>query len=114
VRDEHKTVDFATKYRCMLVGLDDATARACQRAVRPLEAVIVRDVAEASAKISEILPLVLALPQGGPQAGLPELLELAGACGAEPITIALPLDVPALGDQILEAIRRGETRRVPR
>jgi hypothetical protein len=114
VKDENKTVDFATEYRCMLVGLDEATAKACQRAVRPLTAVIVPDIAAASAKISEVLPLVLALPQGGPKAGLPDLLELAGACGAELVTIALPLDVQALGEQILEAIRRSEGRRVQR
>jgi hypothetical protein len=93
VSDSHKTVDLRTVYRCLLVGLDDPTARACKNAVRPLDAVIVADIKEACAKISEILPLVVALPAGGPQAGMPELLELAGACGAELITISLPLNV---------------------
>ncbi len=110
--DPHKTVDLRTVYRCLLVGLDDATARACKNAVRPLEAVIVADIKEACAKISEVLPLVVALPTGGPQAGMPELLELAGACGAELITIALPLSVQTLGSQILDALRRGEGRRI--
>jgi len=98
----------------LLVGLDDATARACKNAVRPLEAVIVADIKEACAKISEVLPLVVALPEGGPQAGMPELLELAGACGAELIKIAVPLDVQTLGSQILDALRRGEGRRIAR
>lgn len=112
--DHHKTVDFRTVYRCLLVGLDDATARACKNAVRPLEAVIVADIKEACAKISEVLPLVVALPEGGPQAGMPELLELAGACGAELIKIAVPLNVQTLGSQILDALRRGEGRRIAR
>jgi hypothetical protein len=114
VSDPHKTVDFRTVYRCLLVGLDDATARACKDAVRPLEAVIVADLREACAKISEVLPLVVAVPDGGPQTGMPELLELAGACGAEVISITLPLDVQALGGQILDALRRGEGRRIAR
>ena len=75
---------------------------------------IVADIKEACAKISEVLPLVVALPEGGPQAGMPELLDLAGACGAELITIAIPLDVQTLGAQILDALRRGEARRVQR
>lgn len=112
--DPHKTVDFGTVYRCLLVGLDDATARACKNAVRPLEAVVAADIKEACAKISEVLPLVVAVPAGGPEAGMPELLELAGACGAELIAISLPLDVQALGGQILDALRRGEGRRVQR
>jgi hypothetical protein len=112
--DHHKTIDFRTVYRCLLVGLDDTTARACKNAVRPLEAVIVADIKEACGKISEVLPLVVALPAGGPQTGMPELLELAGACGAELIQIAIPLDVQALGGQILDALRRGEGRRVAR
>jgi hypothetical protein len=76
--------------------------------------VIVADIKEACAKISEVLPLVVALPAGGPQAGMPELLELAGACGAELITISLPLNVQVLGSQILDALRRGEGRRIQR
>ena len=112
--DPHKTVDFRTVYRCLLVGLDETTARACKNAVRPLEAVIVADVKEACAKISEVLPLVVAVPDGGPQGGMPELLELAEACGAELITITLPLEVQALGGQILDALRRGEGRRMER
>jgi len=114
VTDPHKTIDFRTVYRCLLVGLDDATARACKNAVRPLEAVVVADIKQACAKISEVLPLVVALPEGGPQAGMPELLDLAGACGAEVIAIAVPLDVQTLGSQILDALRRGEDRRVAR
>lgn len=98
----------------MLVGLDDVTAKACRNAVRPLEAVIVHDVSEACKKMSEVLPLVVALPEGAPQAGMPELLELAGACGAELISIAVPLDIRALGGQILEALRKGEARRILR
>ena len=112
--DPHKTVDFRTVYRCLLVGLDDATARACKNAVRPLEAVIVADIKEACAKMSEVLPLVVALPEGGPQAGMPQLLELAGACGAEVIAIEVPLNLQTLGGQILEALRRGEGRRIER
>jgi hypothetical protein len=115
VQNTKKTIDFGTVYRCMLVGLDDETARACKAAVRPLEAVNVEDTREACARMSEVLPLVVARIDSAEEretAEMQELLELAGACGAEVVTIVLPLDVKVLGGQILEALRKGEKRRM--
>jgi hypothetical protein len=109
-----QTLDGRTRYRCMLVGLDDASMRTCTQAVAPLDAVKMRDVREACAKLSEILPLIVVVPEDAPPAGMPELVDLAGACGAELLTVARPVDGPTLGLRILEALHKAESRRVPR
>jgi len=95
----------------MLVGLDEASAGICKVAIRPLEGIVATDVGEACKRISEVLPLIVVLPDDAPRA---ELTELAGACGAEVISVARPPDASALGRQILEALRKGEARRVGR
>jgi hypothetical protein len=114
VRHDHPTFDGKTRYRCMLVGLDDASMRACTAAIMPLDAVKMRDVKEACAKLSEILPLIVVVAEDAPPAGMPELRELAGACGAEMVAVARPVDGPSLGLRILEALHKAESRRVPR
>jgi len=96
----------------MLVGLDDASAAVCSGAIRPLQGVIIDDVGEACRRMSEVLPLIVVLPDDRPSADLTELAELAGACGAEIVSVARPPDARALGRQILEALRKGEARRV--
>lgn len=101
----------------MLVGLDDASADLCKVAIRPLQAVVVTDVREACRRMSEVLPLIVVLPGDGPigeLAELAELADLAGACGAEMVSVARPPDATSLGRQILEALRKGEARRVGR
>ena len=113
-RPEHPTVDGGMIYRCMFVGLDDATTRSCKLVISPLEAIIVPNVAEACKRISAVLPLIVLLAEDAPPSEVPELIELAGACGAEVITVARPVDSSALGRTILEALRKGEARRVPR
>jgi len=113
-KPDNQTLDFGTRYRCMLVALDDAAAKICARAVVPLEAVRTKDLREACAKLLEVLPLIVVLPEGADPTGVAEVVELAGACGAEVITVALPVDGRALGDRILEALGKAEARRVPR
>ena len=98
----------------MLVALDDASARVCKLAVMPLDAVIVKDVGEACAKMSEILPLIVVHAENAPANGMAELVELAGACGAEVVTVSLPVDSKTLGHRILAALQKAEARRVPR
>lgn len=98
----------------MLVGLDDASVGICKGAIRPLEAVVATDVRDACKRMSEVLPLIVVLPDDGPHGELGELTDLAGACGAEMISVARPPDATALGRQILEALRKGEARRVGR
>ncbi len=98
----------------MLVGLDEASAGICKRAIRPLEGIVAPDVRDACERMSEVLPLIVVLPDDAPRGELGELTELAGACGAEIISVARPPDATALGRQILEALRRGEARRVGR
>ena len=115
VKKDHPTVDTSMVYRCLLVGLDDASAEVCSSAIRPLQAVVVTDVGEACQRISEVLPLILVLPEGGKgKTRMPELIELADACGAEVITVSRPPDTATLGHQILDALRKGEARRVPK
>ncbi|MBX3189616.1 MAG: hypothetical protein KF819_21500 [Labilithrix sp.] len=112
MKPEHPTLDGSTLYRCMLVGLDDKTARECKNAIRPLEAVVVPEVRDACKKMSDVLPLIVVLDENAD--AHPELVELAGACGAELVTIRRPLDTNAFGHQILDALRKGEARRVAR
>lgn len=114
MRHENPTLDGKTNYRCMLVGLDDASNRACTLAVTPLDAVKMRDVREACAKLSEILPLIVVVADDAPPTGIPELKELAGACGAEVLAVARPVHGPTLGLRILEALQKAESRRIPR
>jgi hypothetical protein len=98
----------------MLVGLDDASSRTCAQAIMPLDAVKMRDVREACTKLSEILPLIVVVPEDSPPAGMPELTELATACGAEVLAVARPVHGPTLGLRILEALQKAESRRIPR
>jgi hypothetical protein len=112
VKQEHPTIDRRMVFRCMIVGLDDESARICKVAIRPLEGVVVGDFREACERMSEVLPLIVLLPEDTPKSELPELMELVGACGAEVISVACPPDSSALGRQILEALRKGEGRRM--
>ncbi len=98
----------------MLVGLDEPCARACTQAIVPLDAVKMRDVKDACTKISEILPLIVVVAEDAPAAGMPELRELAQACGAEVVPVARPVDAASLGLKILEALHKAESRRIPR
>ena len=111
MRQEHPTIDTRMVFRCMIVGMDDASAGICKVAIRPLEGVVVPDYREACKRMSEVLPLIVVLPEDAPKNELPELVELAGACGAEVLSVARPPDSAALGRQILEALRKGEARR---
>jgi hypothetical protein len=101
-------------YRCMFVALDEASTRACKIVISPLEAIIVPTVPEACKRMSEVLPLIVLLADDAPANEVPELMELAGACGAEVINVKRPVDTSPLGRTILEALRKGEARRVPR
>jgi len=114
VKQEHPTLDTRMVFRCMLVGLDEASAGICKVAIRPLEGIVATDVGEACKRMSEVLPLIVVLADDAPRSELTELTELAVACGAEMISVARPPDASALGRQILEALRKGEARRVGR
>jgi hypothetical protein len=111
---EKPTLDGSTVYRCMLVGVDEKTANECKKALQPLVAVVVPEVRDACKKMSDVLPLIVVLGDKAPPASNPELVELAGACGAELITVSSPLDTAVFGRQVLDALRKGEARRVPR
>lgn len=108
---EAATLDGSTLFRCMIVGLDDATAKECSASVRPLVPVRIEDPKEACKKMSEILPLIVILPEALAAPGS-ELVELAGACGAELVAIGPTFDRGLLGKKLLESIRKAEDRRV--
>ncbi|MBS2019046.1 MAG: hypothetical protein JST00_39630 [Deltaproteobacteria bacterium] len=110
---EAATLDGSTMFRCMIVGLDEATAKECAQSVRPLVAIRISDPTEACAKMSEVLPLIVILPEALAVPGS-ELVDLAGACGAELVTIGSTFDRSVLGKKLLESIRKAEDRRVAR
>jgi hypothetical protein len=114
VKQEHPTLDVSTLYRCMLVGMDDATFGLCRLSVSPLEAIRVNTAREACQRMSEVLPLVVVLTEDAAPSEVAEVRELARACGAEVITVALPVDRSAFGRLVLDALQKGEARRVPR
>jgi hypothetical protein len=113
VARETATLDGSTLYRCLLVGLDDGVARDCSQAVRPLAPVRVADAREACARMSEVLPLIVIVPEAIASANA-ELAELAIACGAELVVLSGAVDGATLGKRLLDAVRKAEGRRVAR
>jgi len=95
----------------MLVALDDAEAKRCTVAVRPLQPVRVANIAEACAKMSAVFPLVVVLPEAMLPAETAELTELATACGAELVAVGPSVDERTLGERLLDAVRKAESRR---
>jgi hypothetical protein len=98
----------------MLIGMDDTTFGACRLSVSPLEAIRVNTARDACARMSEVLPLVVVLTDDAAQNEVAEVTELARACGAEVITVARPVERSTFGRQVLDALQKGEARRVPR
>lgn len=96
-------------FRCMLVGLDEASVGICKVAMRPLQAIVVSGIHEACQRMSEVLPLIVILADDAVKS--PELIELTGACGAEVLSVTCPPNAVALPPRILEALRKGEARR---
>jgi hypothetical protein len=101
-------------FRCMFVALDPASASVCKLAISPLQAIVVPTVEDACKTISAVLPLVVFLSERAPETDIPELVELAAACGAELVTLAHPIDTSQLTATIRDALRKGEARRVVR
>lgn len=98
----------------MLVGMSDTTFGACKLSVSPLEAIRVNTAREACARMSEVLPLVVVLTDDAAPGDVAEVSELARACGAEVITVTQPVERATFGRQVLDALQKGEARRVPR
>ena len=98
----------------MLIGMSDETFGACKLSVSPLEAIRADSARDACARMSEVLPLVVVLTDEAAPADVAEVTELAKACGAEVITVAQPVERKVFGTQVLDALQKGEARRVPR
>ena len=106
------TLDGTTVFRCMLIGVSDALASVCRRALDPVFPVRVSTPEEACAQMSAIHPLVVVV---GPDARVTrELEEIAGACGAETIVVGANPNERILSRQLVDAVRVAESRRTAR
>ena len=112
-RSGSHTLDTTAIFRCLLVGLEDAQAKACKEALAPVIAVRAETVERACAQMAEVLPLVvivdcqLALTLG-------DLSDYATACGAEIVVVDRTASRDALAKSLLDAVRVAEARRVAR
>ena len=112
--EEHPTIDTRMVFRGMLVGLDEPSMAICKSAMRPLTAVIVADASEACRVMSQVLPLLVIMSGDSVTSDLADVTDVASACGAEVMSVRAPLEATRLTHQILEALRKGEKRRVGR
>ncbi|MDF2695096.1 MAG: hypothetical protein K0S65_3479 [Labilithrix sp.] len=98
--------------RCMVVGLTTDQEEACRRAIVPVEVVRRRDVSEACASMSTVLPLVVVVDENISDADRAALAEFTTACGAELVTLdQVPAD-RVHAARLLEALRVAERRRL--
>jgi hypothetical protein len=104
-----ETFDGTVSYHCLAVGLSEAQAQACATALLPIKIVRVDDVVDACARMSTVLPLVVAVDEGmsGPEQRT--LREYADPCGAE--IVAIPSDERELARRLLDGLRAAERRR---
>jgi hypothetical protein len=100
----------------MVVGLTPAQEAACRRAIVPVEVVATRDVREACASMSTVLPLVVVVDEAMPDADRAALTEMTTACGAEIVAAAMADanlgSTKDLSEKLLAALRVAELRRL--
>jgi hypothetical protein len=107
-----RTIDGISTLRCMTVGLSPEQESACRRAIVPVEVVARKDVTEACASMSLLLPLVVIVDEGLSDADRRTLSEMTTACGAEIVTIDRNPGERAFTTRLLEAFRVAERRRL--
>jgi hypothetical protein len=107
-----RTIDGASMLRCMAVALTPEQQDAVRRAIVPVEIVLRADVREASTSMSTVLPLVVVVDVGMPEADRHALSEMATACGAEIVSIEHTPSGPQFAARLLEALRVAERRRL--
>lgn len=107
-----RTIDGAAMLRCMAVALTPEQQEACRRAIVPVEVVHCRDVREACATMSTILPLVVVVDEGISDGDRSTISDMAMACGAEIVTLGDAHSGKAFAARLLEALRVAERRRL--
>jgi hypothetical protein len=107
-----RTIDGISTLRCMIVGLTPEQETACRRAIVPVEVVARKDVAEACASMSLLLPLVVIIDESLPDADRQTLSEMTTACGAEIVTIDRNPEGREFTSRLLDAFRVAERRRL--
>jgi hypothetical protein len=107
-----RTIDGASMLRCMVVGLTSEQEEACRRALVPVEVVHRRDVGEACASMSTVLPLLVVIDEGISDADRAALAEMTTACGAEIVAIEHAPAGKPFATRLLDALRIAERRRL--
>jgi len=107
-----RTIDGVSTLRCMIVGLSPAQEEACRRAIVPVEIVARKDVPDACASMSTVLPLVVVVDESLSDADRAALSEMTTACGAEIVTIDETPSDRAFTARVLDAFRIAERRRL--
>jgi hypothetical protein len=107
-----RTIDGISTLRCMTVGLTPEQENACRRAIVPVEVVGRKDVAEACASMSMLLPLVVIVDEGISESDRQTLSEMTTACGAEIVLLDRNPAERAFTTRVLEAFRIAERRRL--
>src|SRR5688572_3650124 len=82
-----RTIDGISTLRCMVIGLTSEQEAACRRAIVPVEVVARKDVTDACASMSLLLPLVVIVDESLSEGDRQTLSEMTTACGAEIVTM---------------------------
>ena len=96
----------------MVIGLTQEQEEQCRKAIVPVEVVPSRDVREACAVMSTVLPLVVVVDDVISDADRAQLSEITTACGAEVVTLSDALSGKGMAATLLEALRIAERRRL--
>jgi hypothetical protein len=96
----------------MTVALSPAQFEAVRRAIVPVKVVPSRDVRDACASMSTILPLVVVVDEDISDADRVAVSEMATACGAEIVTLETTPTDSLVTTRVLEALRIAERRRL--
>jgi hypothetical protein len=104
-------MDCASMLRCMVVALTPEQEHACRMAIVPVEVVSHKDVREACAAMSTVLPLVVVVDEGMSETDQSALKEFTTACGAEMVAIDHTAG-KGIAASLLEALRVAERRRL--
>ena len=105
------TISSQTTLRCLLVGVTDAQAKVCERALLPIQMVRALETKEACAQMSTVLPLMVIAARAIGEDGLAEVRDLATTCAAEFVVIEDPIQQDIVA-RLHEALRRSDKRRM--
>jgi hypothetical protein len=107
-----RTIDGAALLRCMTVALGPEQETAVRGAIMPVEVIVTKDVREACASMSTVLPLIVITDERLSDGDRTLLAEMATACGAEIVTAPRALPAKGFAEKLLAALRVAELRRL--